>query len=193
CRASWYVEAAMRTITRRQLLRDAAVAGLVVPFLAACGGRAASVEHKPAEEGAHEAAGEGHAAAEEHVAAGPHWTYEGSEGPDAWAKIDPSFASCSGGRGQSPVDLPIRTGGSALREIAFDYKPTHLNVTNNGHTVQVDYDPGSGMAVDGKRYDLVQFHFHVPSEHRLSGTEFPMEVHLVHRASDGSLAVIGAF
>ena len=95
----------MRTITRRQLLRDAAVAGLVVPFLAACGGRAASVEHKPAEEGAHEAAGEGHAAAEEHVAAGPHWTYEGKEGPQKWGDLEKDFATCKLGKEQSPIDI----------------------------------------------------------------------------------------
>ena len=40
-------------------------------------------------------------------------------------------------------------------------------------------------------YQLVQYHFHAPSEHTVNGTQFPMEMHLVHRDADGQLAVIG--
>jgi carbonic anhydrase len=39
----------------------------------------------------------------------------------------------------------------------------------------------------------VQFHFHHPSEHLLSGKPFDLEGHLVHRASTGDLAVLGVF
>ena len=40
-------------------------------------------------------------------------------------------------------------------------------------------------------YQLVQYHFHNPSEHTLAGRRFPMEMHLVHRSSSGQLAVVG--
>ena len=39
-------------------------------------------------------------------------------------------------------------------------------------------------------YRLLQFHFHAPSEHRVDGVAFPMEMHLVHAAPDGDLAVV---
>jgi carbonic anhydrase len=189
--------AAVRTLSRRHLLRDAVLLGLFVPLLAACGRSAAPAERKPAAEPAEQeaaASGAAHAAGgEQAAAAGPHWDYGGSEGPDVWGSLDPSFATCSGGRSQSPIDLPLHAGASGITQIVFDYKPTKLNLANNGHTIQADYDPGSTMSLDGKRYELLQFHFHVPSEHRLGGIEFPMEVHLVHRASDGALAVLGAF
>ena len=40
-----------------------------------------------------------------------------------------------------------------------------------------------------ERYDLLQFHFHTPSEHRVAGRSFPMEIHFVHRNARGQLAV----
>lgn len=40
--------------------------------------------------------------------------------------------------------------------------------------------PGSYVIVEGIRYDLLQFHFHQPSEHTLNGNHLPMEVHFVH-------------
>jgi carbonic anhydrase len=39
-------------------------------------------------------------------------------------------------------------------------------------------------------YDLVQFHFHRPSEERINGKGFDMVVHLVHKDLDGRLAVV---
>jgi carbonic anhydrase len=62
---------------------------------------------------------------------------------------------------------------------------------NNGHTVQVNYDPGSYIELDNTRYDLIQFHYHAPSEHTIDGESFPAELHLVHRSADSTLAVVG--
>jgi carbonic anhydrase len=49
------------------------------------------------------------------------------------------------------------------------------------------------MVVDGKEYPLLQFHFHWPSEHTVGGRQFLMELHLVHKSADGTLAVLGIF
>jgi carbonic anhydrase len=65
-----------------------------------------------------------------------------------------------------------------------------LHIIDNGHTVQVNYGAGSSMSVDGKRYDLVQFHFHRPSEETIDGKAYPMEAHLVHKDAEGHLAVV---
>ena len=46
------------------------------------------------------------------------------------------------------------------------------------------------MTVDGRTFELKQFHFHAPSENQINGTSFPMEAHFVHADSDGNLAVI---
>jgi carbonic anhydrase len=123
-------------------------------------------------------------------AADVHWGYRGEAGPAHWGELDPSFAKCAEGQEQSPVDIPasapVNTSG-----LAFHYQPSGLTILNNGHTVQVNYDKGSAITLEGTTYDLVQFHFHAPSEHTLAGQSAPMELHLVHRSADQTLAVVG--
>jgi carbonic anhydrase len=56
--------------------------------------------------------------------------------------------------------------------------------------VQVNVAAGNSIDVMGRRYELVQFHFHRPSEERIDGRQFDMVVHLVHKDIDGRLAVV---
>ncbi|MCP4363297.1 MAG: carbonic anhydrase family protein [Chloroflexi bacterium] len=76
-------------------------------------------------------------------------------------------------------------------DIVFNYQPSALNILNNGHTIQANYDEGSSIEVDGKPYNLLQFHFHALSEHTINGNYSPMEMHLVHQSDDGNFAVVG--
>ena len=48
-----------------------------------------------------------------------------------------------------------------------------------------------GIQLDGKPFELKQFHFHHPSEHALSGERTAMEAHFVHANEAGKLAVVG--
>ena len=91
---------------------------------------------------------------------------------------------------QSPIDVS-NPAALDLANLAFHYQPTTVNIINNGHTIQVNYDSGSYIELDGVRYDLTQFHFHAPSEHSVKGVLAAAEVHLVHKAADGKLAVVG--
>jgi carbonic anhydrase len=119
-----------------------------------------------------------------------HWGYEDEVGPESWARLSPEFAVCGSGVRQSPVDIPP-TAPLNPADLAFDYKPSALNVVNNGHTVQVNYDPGSTLRLDGAAYELAQYHFHTRSEHAFGGKLADMELHLVHRGPSGGLAVVG--
>ncbi|MFY9975248.1 MAG: carbonic anhydrase [Chromatiaceae bacterium] len=121
-------------------------------------------------------------------AAGPHWEYSGAEGPGNWASLSPDYGACSG-RNQSPIDL---TGfvEADLSPIQFSYQPGGTEILNNGHTVQVNYAPGSRIELDGHVFELKQFHFHAPSENHINGKSYPMEAHLVHSDKDGHLAVV---
>lgn len=118
----------------------------------------------------------------------PHWDYAGQRGPAHWATMDPAFAACAGHK-QSPVDLSHFTD-VALPPITFDYKAGGHDIINNGHTVQVDYDPGSSLSIDNMVFALKQFHFHVPSENHIAGRAFPMEAHFVQADARGNLAVV---
>jgi carbonic anhydrase len=118
-----------------------------------------------------------------------HWAYEGRGGPQAWGRLKPEFSQCASGKRQSPID--IRDGIALdLDPLVFDYKPSSFGVIDNGHTVQVNVAPGNTIEVTGKRYELVQFHFHRPSEERINGKPFDMVAHLVHRNVEGKLAVV---
>ena len=119
-----------------------------------------------------------------------HWSYEGEEGPAHWGELSPDFALCASGKKQSPVDLAEATQQD-LPNIVFHYQPSKINIINNGHTIQVNYDPGSFIELDGARYDLQQFHFHAPSEHSIAGEQAEAELHLVHKNANGDLAVVG--
>lgn len=121
-----------------------------------------------------------------------HWSYEGEEGPAHWGEMSPEFAICTAGRMQSPIDLG-QANTKAGVEVAADYRRGPLTILNNGHTVQVQFDAGSTFTSSGKDFQLVQLHFHTPSEHQLNGKSFPAEVHFVHRNAAGQLAVLGVF
>jgi carbonic anhydrase len=119
-----------------------------------------------------------------------HWSYKGETGPEKWGTLDPQNAACKDGKSQSPINIE-KTTKAPLKEIVFSYKESPLKVVNNGHTVMASYVPGSTMTIDGKTYNLVQFHFHAPSEHLIQGKASPMEIHLVHKDDAGNLAVVG--
>ncbi|MBE9609489.1 carbonic anhydrase [Chitinilyticum piscinae] len=121
-----------------------------------------------------------------------HWSYEGAGGPENWAGLDAANGLCASGRQQSPIDIRT-TYSMALDPLQFDYKPTKLNVLNNGHTIQHNIEPGSWLQVGNDRYQLLQFHFHTPSEEAVGGKRYPMVAHLVHKNDAGQLAVVAVF
>ena len=127
------------------------------------------------------------------IAAAPkishHWDYDGEFGPENWGKINPAWAQCGTGKRQSPID--IRDGMQVnLEEIDFNYGPSSFTEIDNGHTVQVNVGSGNFITVGPETYELVQFHFHRPSEERINGKGTEMVVHLVHRGAGGKLAVV---
>jgi carbonic anhydrase len=118
-----------------------------------------------------------------------HWGYEAADGPIHWAELSSEFATCNTGHEQSPID--IRNAKKAdLPPIQFAYKPSPLRIIDNGHTIQVNYAPGSSITAARKTYQLIQFHFHRPSEELINSKAYDMEVHLVHADPDGNLAVV---
>ncbi len=124
-----------------------------------------------------------------HAAQTEHWSYEGRNGPLAWAKLSPEYAACGTGTRQSPID--IRDGMKVdLDAITFDYRPSGFKVIDNGHTVQANIGGWNSLRVAGRRFKLVQFHFHSPSEEMIDGKQFDMVAHLVHKDGEGRVAVV---
>lgn len=105
---------------------------------------------------------------------------DASQGPSDERGLSYLSPEASAGRLQSPINIVTSRAVPAKHEVKFHYQTSKEHVQNLGHTVRVTYDAGSSVDFDGKTYDLVQFHFHTPSEHLLDGVTYPMEMHLVH-------------
>lgn len=133
-------------------------------------------------------------------------------GPAGWGTALPAYGTCGTGSGdkltevgmkQTPIDIvsgsAVKT--AALPALTFQYQNIPLEVENTGHVVEVVYPAGSslrlgapgasGAANIGDEYQLLQFHFHTPSEHTIDGKRADMELHLVHSNALGDLAVVG--
>lgn len=121
------------------------------------------------------------------------WSYDGATGPEHWSEIcAPKNYTCESGTRQSPIDLPAAPHGN-LPHLSFHYRPTPLDAENTGSTIEADIHSDSYLKIGHERYNLIQFHFHTPSEHQLEGESYPMELHFVHRNALGELAVVGVF
>jgi len=68
---------------------------------------------------------------------------------------------------------------TSVAEDEFENLGTTLETIVTGNTL-----------FNGVNFTLQQFHIHTPSEHRINSEFFPMEMHMVHEAADGSIAVI---
>ncbi|RSN54184.1 hypothetical protein DMH01_34985 [Amycolatopsis sp. WAC 04182] len=125
------------------------------------------------------------------------------------------FLLAAGGTAQSrqPSQSPVDISPGALRfdpaqprlEIAYDHSDLDLEyirkdtsdtngcgTRNHEETEEALVRPGTGhVTLAGVRYELEQFHFHTPSEHRFQGRSDPLEMHFVHRSAAGKLLVIG--
>jgi carbonic anhydrase len=122
-------------------------------------------------------------------------------GPTHWGTVTFPFATCGSvlapdgafvqvGKKQSPVDI-VGAQAAALPPPLFLYGNTPFEVENTGHVVEVPYAAGSRLLIGLDTYDLIQFHFHAPSEHTVNGRLADMELHLVHRNALQNLAVVG--
>jgi carbonic anhydrase len=123
----------------------------------------------------------------------PHWTYgDGEDGPAHWGDLAPDFHTCSIGLQQSPVNISdVATG--AIGDIQRAYHASPLRIINNGHTIQVNYAAGSTLTLRGRTWEIIQFHFHTPSEHTYQGAHYDMELHIVHQNAAKQLCVLGVF
>jgi len=117
------------------------------------------------------------------------WGYTGDTAPIHWGSLNKKFSICSNGKLQTPINI-VPTKDIDLKPLKFDYNTNSTDVINNGHTIQVNIAGGSNLLIDGKKYELKQFHFHTPSENNINGQQYPLEAHFVHVSKDGKIAVV---
>lgn len=160
------------------------------------------------------AMGIGHGSIEEHAGQSEAtWTYR-----EEWEM----YGQCNEkAGGQSPID--IVTGNIDLSDNAgvtqsvavgpdgaFELEALAMNravleesslikteFVTNKHTWEVVIKQFKGevpwIEWNNKWYNLIQFHFHSPSENTVNGKHTDMEAHFVHKAQDGSVLVLAVF
>ncbi|MCH8623027.1 carbonic anhydrase family protein [Undibacterium sp. TS12] len=122
-----------------------------------------------------------------------HWGYEGKTGPAKWGALDEANSACKLSKEQSPIDIiDSKTKKAALPALDFKYVAGSAEVINNGHTIQLNLPAGSSMKVGSDEANLLQFHFHTPSEEKINGKTYPLVAHFVHKNADGKLFVVAA-
>lgn len=122
-----------------------------------------------------------------------HWSHhKEKDGPENWKNLCDDFRGC-GGNSQSPIDIINKNiiNGENLAKPEFNYEKSKVSIINNGHTVQFNIDGENNVKLNGKNYNLLQFHYHALSEHTIDGKHLPIEMHFVHKYSDTDFAVIG--
>ena len=118
------------------------------------------------------------------------WSYTGETGANFWGNLDSEFEACSLGQAQSPINIESSVG-SNLGSLELNYQDTPLKIVKNKRTIRVNYQPGSYLTLDDRKYELLQFHFHQPSEHLILGQAADMEAHFVHKDREtGDLVVL---
>lgn len=110
-------------------------------------------------------------------------------GPGRWG------THCEGTR-QSPVDVVPHFDGRTTANLTSPAIVPRLSVlrwkpvpTNFMFECESNFGTCGTMNMGGTAFELAQLHFHAPAEHRLSGRRYPLELHFVHQALDGRLAV----
>ncbi len=94
-----------------------------------------------------------------------HWSYQGETSPEHWEEFLKD-SDCDG-LSQSPINI-IESDvvkDSIENKLQFIYTPkTKIkSVSNNGHSIQFDYEKGDAISYKGETYNLLQLHFHEPS------------------------------
>lgn len=124
-----------------------------------------------------------------------HWGYEGGTGPAHWGVMEQDHEKhlmCREGVRQSPINFD-HVPGFKLGELHFKYSETPINLINNAHTILLKYQRENFVEWEGEKFELIQIHFHHPSEHKVNGETFPLEIHFVHRSEDHEYIVVGVF
>ena len=118
------------------------------------------------------------------------WGYGAEDGPAKWGDLSEEYATCKTGSVQSPVDLPAVDAAKTIK-VTGNYGSASAEVENDGHGVKASFGEGFTLTSGENTYNMLQFHFHTPSENKIAGKANPMTAHLVHSDADGNLAVLG--
>jgi len=116
--------------------------------------------------------------------------YSGNLAPWYWASLNEKWHQCGLKTGQSPIDISGAKLDDRLKTLKFHYTHGVTRITLGHQTIQGDVERGSYLEWDGERFDLNRVYFRTPSEHRVNGLPYEMEVQLEHSAVTGKTIML---
>ncbi|KAG6580627.1 Alpha carbonic anhydrase 7, partial [Cucurbita argyrosperma subsp. sororia] len=138
------------------------------------------------------------AAAASAAKVGGEFSYDpcSDRGPKHWGELNMDWGMCKNGKLQSPISLSKWTAdlNQGLGDLRRRHRPANAYLKNDGHEIVVDWDGNDAGSIKIKNidYQLVNYHWHHPSEHTQDGKTFPLELHMVHINNvTKNIAVIG--
>ena len=108
-----------------------------------------------------------------------------------WANLDPDYSACALGMDKSSINLDNSTAfATEISQIDIPIAQT-VSLLNIGTTLEVVFVNGSGgtTTFQNQTFNLIQCHFHTPSEHRFNEEFFPAEMHMVQENIGSSTPV----
>ena len=120
---------------------------------------------------------------------GKQWSYDGADGPEKWAEVDPANQACTAGLEQSPIDLS-KYYVAAVEPIKFDWQAQPFSMVNSGRSVYANVAKGSSTKLGTEDFALKQIVFHLPSEHMVDGKRHAMEIQFVHTQGPKKLLMV---
>lgn len=124
------------------------------------------------------------------------WGYEGKTGPEHWHELCDWYADGAKFPLQSPIALvkDETVSDPSYTPVKFHYQAEDFTEKEFKNTIHfVPFDTVSYVEFEGDKYYLTDIHFHRPSEHFLTGKQFPLECHLVHMNAQHKNLVCGTF
>lgn len=121
------------------------------------------------------------------------FAYYGPRGAPRWGRLSPQYSACSKGKIQSPININRNetVHNKNLKPLIREYKPANATLVTSVCNIGVQYEGDCGvLTMDSKNYTLKKMHWHSPSEHRINGVRYPLELHLVHMGENNAYSVV---
>ncbi|MCX6118791.1 MAG: carbonic anhydrase family protein [Proteobacteria bacterium] len=115
-----------------------------------------------------------------------HFAYSGTEAPWRWSDLRKTWSICKTGKFQSPIDFTGSKENENLKTLKFHYQHDISSVSLSNQTLVAQIPVGSWVEYKSERFDLQRAYLRTPSEHRVNGLPYEMEVQLEHQDLAGT-------
>lgn len=121
------------------------------------------------------------------------WSYGGDEnGEDNWGMLSSDYKLCDSGTSQSPVQIG-HTRLAKLPLLTTHYGTAPTNIRYDSHGMKAAFEGASSLQEGKNIYQLRYVSFHMPSEHMVGDSFYPLEMEWFHQNLKGEWLAVSVF